>query len=105
MATEKDLKSGEVTSLRSWWEQAETIVGYLNAWQLTPKIKYLGEAMACSKYITEHFVDKKNGGWYSYVDQSGIPGRADKAGFWVCPYHNGRMCLEVIERTEKFTKH
>ena len=105
MATEKYMNTGEVTSERSWWEQSETIVGYLNAWELTRSIRYLGMAVACSKYITGHFVDKMNGGWYSSVDPSGIPGKTDKAGFWVCPYHNCRMCLEVIERTEEFTKH
>jgi len=104
MATEKELKTGTVTTLRSWWEQSETIVGYLNAWELTGNKKYLEYATGCSKYITEHFIDKTNGGWYSYVEATGQPGMGDKAGFWICPYHNSRMCLEVIERSEKNVK-
>ena len=101
MATEKELKSGEVTSARSWWEQAETVVGFLNAWQLTDHKKYLEYALKCSDYIKSHFIDTRNGGWYSYVEADGTPGKNDKAGFWICPYHNGRMYLEVIERLEK----
>jgi cellobiose epimerase len=98
MATEKDLKSGKMTSEKSWWEQAETIVGFLNAFELTANMKYLGDAMRCWKYTSTHFVDIKNGGWYSNVDATGVPGTNDKAGFWICPYHSSRMCLEVIER-------
>jgi mannobiose 2-epimerase len=100
MATEKDIKTGIITKERSWWEQAETIVGYLNAYELTENMKYLGNAMRCWKYVSDHFVDRVNGGWYSRVDSSGVPVMNDKAGFWICPYHSSRMCLEVIERVK-----
>jgi mannobiose 2-epimerase len=100
MATEKDLSTGEVTIKRSWWEQSETVVGYLNAYELTGKPEYLEKAISCWNYVDKYFVDRINGGWHSYVSSEGLPEKGDKAGFWICPYHNGRMCLEVIERLE-----
>jgi len=95
---EKDVSTGRRNSERSWWPQAETIVGYMNAYELTGNEKYLDNSINCWNYTKNHFVDNKAGGWYSSVSESGIAGRGDKAGFWTCPYHNGRMCLEIIER-------
>jgi cellobiose epimerase len=98
MLTEKNTQTGHVVTIRSWWEQAETIVGYLNAFELTGDEAYLDIAVKNWNYIKHHFVDYINGGWYSLVLETGEPGSRDKAGFWTCPYHNGRMCMEVIER-------
>lgn len=98
LLTEKDYKTGHVVTVRSWWEQAETIVGYLNAFELTGKDSYLLNAINCWNYIKQHFVDYANGGWYSLVKENGDPAGSDKANYWTCPYHNGRMCMEVIER-------
>jgi mannobiose 2-epimerase len=98
LLTEKDNATGSIKLTRSWWEQAETVVGNLNAFELTGDELYLDRSVNCWNYITKCFVDNKNGGWYSNVTESGTPGQGDKGGFWICPYHNGRMCLEVIER-------
>jgi len=98
LLTEKDNATGSIRPTRSWWEQAETVVGNLNAFGLTGDEKYLDRSINCWNYIKKYFVDIKNGGWYSYVSEKGTPGQGDKAGFWICPYHNGRMCMEVIER-------
>jgi len=98
MLSEKDNATGHVRTQLSWWEQAETVVGYLNAFELTGNERYLDNAVNGWNYTKQHFVDTKNGGWYSSVTEAGEPGRGDKAGFWVCPYHNGRMCMEVMER-------
>jgi len=95
---EKDLSSGHITTNRSWWAEAETVVGYLNAYELTKDEKYLDYSVDCWNYIKRYLVDYKNGGWFSSVSEEGVVGRGDKTGFWICPYHNGRMCLEVIER-------
>ncbi len=100
MIDEKDHLTGEVRMTRSWWPQVETVVGYINAFELSGNEKYIDYAVKNWKYTKEHFVDIKNGGWYSSLNESGGPGRGDKGGFWVCPYHNGRMCLEIIGRVK-----
>jgi len=99
MLTEKDYTTGHFRNQRSWWEQAETVVGYLNAFELTGNEAYLDRSLKCWEYTKKYFIDTKNGGWFSSVSESGVPG-GDKGGFWICPYHNGRMCMEVIERVK-----
>jgi len=98
MLTEMDKSTGHIVTIRSWWEQAESVVGYLNAFEITGDEAYLDKSVKSWDYIKQHFVDYTNGGWYSLVLENGEPGNRDKAGFWTCPYHNGRMCMEVIER-------
>jgi cellobiose epimerase len=100
MLTEKNYATGNFRTQRSWWEQAETIVGYLNAFELTGDESYLNRSLKCWEYTKKYFIDTKNGGWFSSVSESGVPG-GDKAGFWICPYHSGRMCMEVIERVKE----
>ena len=97
MLSEKNYATGHSEKRRSWWEQAETVVGYLNAFELTGDESYLDKSLKCWEYIKQNFVDYKNGGWFSYVSAEGTAG-GDKAGFWICPYHSGRMCMEVMER-------
>jgi mannobiose 2-epimerase len=99
MLTEKDYSTGHIQMTRSWWEQAETIVGYLNAFDITGDEKYLEKSLNAWNYIKEHFIDYDNGGWYALIRETGEPA-GEKANFWTCPYHNGRMCMEVIERIE-----
>ncbi|MEI6048895.1 MAG: AGE family epimerase/isomerase [Bacteroidota bacterium] len=98
MIDEKNTATGSLRTERSWWPQVETIVGCMNIYELTGEEKYLDYAINNWNYTKNHFVDNKNGGWFSSASESGAIGRGDKGGFWVCPYHNGRMCLEIIER-------
>jgi cellobiose epimerase len=97
MMYEKDLATGHMSTERSWWVLSEAIVGYLNAYELSGNEKYLERSVNSWNYTKLHLIDNKNGGWFSGASESGV-GRGDKAGFWICPYHNGRMCMEVVER-------
>lgn len=99
MLSDKNYATGHIRTQRSWWEQAETIVGYLNAFELTGDESYLDRSLRCWEYTNKYFIDKKNGAWFTSVSETGVQG-GDKAGFWICPYHNGRMCMEVIERVK-----
>lgn len=92
---------GHIDSDRHWWVQAETVIGYLNAFELTGQKEFLDLSLGEWKFIREHLVDRKNGEWFWSVDQNLEPRlKEDKAGFWKCPYHNSRMCFEIIERSK-----
>lgn len=82
-----------------WWVQAENVVGHINLYQHFDDEVALQKASRCWEYIKKHLIDYKNGEWYWSVRADGTVNTADdKAGFWKCPYHNGRMCMEMIER-------
>ena len=99
MIYEKNLDNGHVDADRHWWVQAESVVGYLNIYQHFGKEDAFDKAVDCWTYIQKHLLDKEHGEWFWSIRADGTINRVDdKAGFWKCPYHNGRMCMEVIER-------
>ena len=99
MIHEADLTRGTVDDDLHWWVQAEAVVGFLNIYQYFGDEAALDKAFHCYQYILDELVDYENGEWYwSRKPDGSINREEDKAGFWKCPYHNGRMCLEIIER-------
>ena len=90
---------GGMDTDRHWWVQAENVVGWINLYQHFGDEEALERALSCYEYIEQHLIDREGGEWFWSCDIDGKPNRRDdKAGFWKCPYHNGRMCLEIIER-------
>lgn len=96
-----ECEKGVVDENRIWWVQAEALVGFLNGYQLAPEHgEYLEAARAQWAFIRDHVIDKRPGSeWFWDVDKEGnaVSGRPIVEP-WKCPYHNGRMCLEVIRR-------
>jgi mannobiose 2-epimerase len=96
-----ELDKGHLETDRHWWVQSEAVVGFLNAFELTGNKEWLVKAENCWKYISENLVDHAGGEWFWSISDEGIINRNDdKAGFWKCPYHNSRMCLEIMMRVE-----
>ena len=99
-----ECERGVVNTSRIWWVQAETIVGFLNGYQMDPsKKEYLEAARSEWEYIKEHLIDAREGSeWFWEVDIEGNPtSKKPIVEPWKCPYHNGRMCIEVIRRAEE----
>lgn len=91
--------SGKTDDQRQWWVLCETVIGHVNLYQYFDNKSALDKARKCWEYIKAHLIDYKNGEWHWSVDGQGkINLVDDKAGFWKCPYHNSRMCLEIIQR-------
>ncbi len=85
---------------KHWWPQAEAMVGFFNAWQITGDEDYLQRSLNSWEFIKLHILDKKNGEWFWGVDENYQLMAADKVGLWKCPYHNGRACIELIKRMD-----
>ncbi len=99
MIHEANLDTGHVDDDLHWWVQAENVVGWFNLWQHFGDETALDRAVRCWQYIKTQLIDWDNGEWYWSRHADGTLNTVDdKAGFWKCPYHNSRMCLEVIER-------
>ncbi len=97
-----EAENGVVDTTRVWWVQAEAVVGFLNGYQKSPEQKkYLEAAEDIWNYIKNYLVDKRNGSeWFSELDKDKNPVKKPIVEPWKCPYHNGRMCFEVIRRIQ-----
>lgn len=89
---------GTADESRQWWVQAETVVGNLWLWKYHGDDAAAERALACWNYINTHLLDRDGGEWFWAILPDGKPDLSQpKAGFWKCPYHNSRMCLEIMK--------
>lgn len=95
---------GVTDSRREWWPQAEAAVGFYNAYQLSHDQRFRDASYRVWDYIESHLVDHKNGEWYRSVTKDGVVSGQPKVSLWKCPYHNGRCCLELLERSEAVSR-
>lgn len=99
-AMNNECENGNISTKKVWWVQAESVTGFYNAYQLQPDRKeYLQISEKIWEYIQQYIIDKKTGEWIEDI----APDNTVKAGQalvhpWKCPYHNGRMCIEMINR-------
>ena len=100
MIHEANLDTGHVDDDLHWWVQAENVVGWFNLYQYFDDEQALERAFQGWSYIKSQIIDWENGEWHWSRHPDGTLNTIDdKAGFWKCPYHNSRMCLEIIERS------
>lgn len=91
-------------SKKHWWVQAEAVVGFYNAYQLTGEEPFRTAALKAWTYIEEHVVDRVHGEWHAKLSREGVvlteaeDPDAVLAGPWKCPYHNARVCFEMLNR-------
>ncbi len=84
---------------KHWWAQAEAIVGFFNAFQLEEDPIYLQTTYDIWNFTKTHIQDQQNGEWHwSLLANGCVNQKQDKAGPWKAPYHNGRMCMELLKR-------
>ena len=92
------LEDGTLDLSRQWWVLAESVVGNLWLWKYHGDLEAPDRALTTWAYIRDNLVDFDNGEWFWAIHPDGTPDKdSPKAGFWKCPYHNTRMCLQALE--------
>ena len=96
---------GESTKItdydRHWWPQAEAIIGFVNAWEISGNPEFLKAASSAWQFIKTH-MRHPSGEWWWLVNESYEPDLTqDLAGEWKCPYHNTRCCIEIMKRVSR----
>lgn len=84
-----------------WWQQAEAMVGFFNAFEISGDINFLHYSLRSWDYINHHLIDREYGEWHWGYDAKGALLKKEKAGFWKCSYHNSRACMEIAQRIGK----
>ncbi len=93
---------GKNHSDKEWWSQAEGVVGFYNAYQLSGDEKYARAAQGCWAFIRARLVDHEHGDWFKRVRPDGtVNPDSFKVGPWECPYHHTRLCLEMMDRLKE----
>ena len=90
-------ENGRLIREKHWWPQAEAMVGFLHIWRISGDPAWRQRSIAAWEFVKKYIRDDHGNEWYWGVlaDHTHMPGQ-DKAGFWKCPYHNSRACLEII---------
>ena len=98
---EFDLEKDDLIKQKHWWPQAEAMVGFFNAWQITNEQIFLQRSIKSWQFIRDQIQHKKYGEWVWGINEDNTVMNEDKVGIWKCPYHNSRACIELIKRIKK----
>lgn len=98
---EFDTGKSKLIAQKHWWPQSEMQLGYFTAWELTRREEYLDIVFKNWEFTKKHLFDTNGGEWFWGVNADYSPVQKDKVGFWKCPYHNSRACMELINRIKK----
>ena len=105
MWSEYEAVTDEYDKKMIWWVQAEAVVGFFNAYELTGEQEYLDYTLGVWDYIDRSVIDREGGVFREWLTDASQP--ADNSvnrytvNEWKTPYHNGRMYMELIERIDK----
>lgn len=101
-ALENEIHAGNRDTTRIWWCQAEALVGFFNAYQLSKDDRFLSAALSEWRWIRNTQKDPAGGDWFWAVSKDGRPDLSQlKGGNWKTPYHNARCCMELLKRLEE----
>lgn len=93
-----EIVNGKLNTIRAWWPQAEAMLGFAFGWEQTGDAAWLHRMKTQWAYILRTIVDPREGGeWFNEIREDGTSVGKPEVEEWKCPYHNGRMCLRLLE--------
>jgi mannobiose 2-epimerase len=99
-------KGGKIVDYgKECWPQAEALIGFLNAYQLSRDDRYFNAALGTWNFADKNLVDRVHGEWFWRITPEGrVDPTLPKVSEWKGPYHASRACLETMRRIDSLLK-
>ncbi len=86
---------------KEFWQQAEVMIGVLDAAILFPDVKYWGAYKNIHTFVFEKVINKGVGEWYPLLSREGEPIWTHMGHSWKINYHTVRAMIQSIDRMNK----
>ena len=95
-------KTGSVTETnKEFWQQAEGMVGFLDAYLMADDEKYLDAFKNIHDFVFEKMINWEQGEWFALLDQKGNVIWDYMGTSWKTLYHTVRGMCEISNRLRK----
>ncbi len=89
---------------KEFWQQAEVMIGMLDACLLTGKEKYWDAYRNVHRFVFDKVINPKVGEWYPLLTREGVPVWTHMSHSWKVNYHSVRAVIQSIKRLEKLAE-
>jgi mannobiose 2-epimerase len=86
---------------KEFWQQAEVLIGTLDAYLLFGKEKYWDAYKNVHKFVFDKVINKNTGEWYPLLSREGEPIWTHMGHSWKVNYHTVRAMIQSIKRLKK----
>lgn len=95
-------ESTVINADHDWWCQAEAVVGFRYVYELTGEPVFAEASEGAWRFIKRFVIDRVHGEWFWRINADNMVDRSEpKVSVWKGPYHNVRMCLEMLRRLSR----
>ena len=86
---------------KEFWQQAEVLIGMLDAYLLFDDEKYWDAYKNVHQFVFDKVINKEIGEWYPLLTRRGEPIWTHMGNSWKTNYHSVRSIIQSIQRMDK----
>ena len=84
---------GSMSTDKLWWEESESVIGLLYAWEVSKKAEFAEKALETWEFIRKYILNPENEwNWKVRADGTFV-NITDPSDPLKCPYHSARICI------------
>lgn len=89
---------------KEFWQQAEVLIGLLDAVIMLGDEKYWEAYKNVHRFVFDKVINKEVGEWYPLLSRRGVPIWTHMGHSWKINYHTVRSMIQSIQRLERMEK-
>ena len=94
-------KGGALVKEKEWWQHTESLVGFLEGYELFGDVKYFEAFQTIWRFVDTKMINHEVGEWRRLLDREGKVIDGNIGNEWKVAYHSGRSMAECEKRLNK----